>query len=227
MAHRMWHTAASPATLGSVSRMSRILEVFADVGCPFTHVGLRQFVEARSVSGRDDVRLVVRAWPLEIVNGEPLAASHVAREVEALRGSVAAHLFSGFDPARYPGSTLPAMALAADAYRKGLDVGEAVSLELRDRLFERGENVAEPGVLAEVAAAHGLPSPDPSPDPTAVLSDYEEGTRRGVMGSPHFFAAGQGFFCPALHIEQRAGRFEVTATPERFDELLAVVFAPS
>ena len=48
------------------------LEVFADVCCPFTHVGLRRIVRRRAELGRDDVVLVVRAWPLELVNGVPL-----------------------------------------------------------------------------------------------------------------------------------------------------------
>jgi hypothetical protein len=49
-----------------------IIEVFADAGCPFTHVGLRRLVEHRDHAGRDDVVLRVRAWPLELVNGHPL-----------------------------------------------------------------------------------------------------------------------------------------------------------
>jgi hypothetical protein len=50
---------------------SRLVEVFADVGCPFAHVGLRRFVERRDELGRDDVVLWVRAWPLELVNARP------------------------------------------------------------------------------------------------------------------------------------------------------------
>ena len=49
-----------------------VIEVFADVACPFTHIGLRRLVEQRAALGRDDVTLLVRAWPLELVNGKPL-----------------------------------------------------------------------------------------------------------------------------------------------------------
>ena len=49
------------------------IEVFADVSCPFTHVGLRRLVEHRRQLERDDLRIVVKAWPLELVNGSPLA----------------------------------------------------------------------------------------------------------------------------------------------------------
>ena len=45
--------------------------VFADVRCPFTHVGLRRFVQRRDQLGRTDV-VRVRLWPVELVNDEPL-----------------------------------------------------------------------------------------------------------------------------------------------------------
>jgi hypothetical protein len=47
----------------------RVVEVFADVSCPFAHVGLRRLVEQRDKLARDDIVLRVRAWPLELVNG--------------------------------------------------------------------------------------------------------------------------------------------------------------
>ena len=77
-----------------------LVEVFADVACPFTHVGLRRLVARRAALGRDDVVLRVRAWPLELVNGRPLAADAVAEEVVELTASVA--------PGSSPASTPPA-----------------------------------------------------------------------------------------------------------------------
>ena len=60
-------------------------------------------------SSRSTVVLRVRAWPLELVNGEPLAADLVAEEVRELREQVAPDLFAGFDPTRFPATSLPAM----------------------------------------------------------------------------------------------------------------------
>ena len=54
----------------------------------------------------------VKAWPLELVNGEPLAAALVAEEGPTLRAQVAPDLFEGFDRSRFPTTSLPAMALA-------------------------------------------------------------------------------------------------------------------
>jgi predicted DsbA family dithiol-disulfide isomerase len=60
-----------------------VLEVFADVLCPFTHVGLRRLISERARRGRDDVVVRVRAWPLELVNGEPLSAALVTDSTDA------------------------------------------------------------------------------------------------------------------------------------------------
>jgi len=200
-----------------------VVEVFADVCCPFTHVGLRRFVAARA--GADlPVRLRVRAWPLELVNGHPLDPGHVAEEVEALTRTVARDLFQGFAPARFPATSLPALALAAAAYERSLEVGEEVSLALRDALFETGLDIADPATLAAVADRYGLEAPPvgaAAPDPR-VLADYEEGRRRGVTGSPHFFVGEAGLFCPSLQVARDAGgAFVVRDDPVALDELLA------
>lgn len=176
------------------------IDVFADVSCPFTHVGLRRLVEHRHRIGRDDVRIIVRAWPLELVNGAPLAADFVAEEIAQIRAQVAPELFTGFRTDRFPRTTLDALRLTHAAYLVGDEVGEAVALELRDRLFERGEDVSDPAVLALVAHDHGVIVGAETDD--AVRSEWELGRRKGVIGSPHYFGPGIDMFCPALHIEK-------------------------
>jgi predicted DsbA family dithiol-disulfide isomerase len=200
-----------------------VIEVFADVGCPFTHVGLRRFVERRHAAGRPDVRLWVRAWPLEVVNATPLDAHFIAEEVDDLRAQVVPDLFGGFREQAFPSSSLPALSLAAAAYRRSTSHGEAVSLELRDLLFEQGVDIGDEAVLARVAAAHGL---EPSElDASAVLADHAEGVRRGVVGSPHFFTVGGGWFCPALDVSRDPdGHLRITADPEAFETFLAACF---
>jgi predicted DsbA family dithiol-disulfide isomerase len=200
-----------------------VIEVFAELTCPFTHVGLRRFVAERDERGRDDVVLRVRAWPLELVNGEPLDPAFVADEVAAIRDQVAPDLFAGFDPSSFPATSLPAFALAAAAYRHDDRTGEAVSLALRDLLFERGEDVADPELLVALAARHGLTVTDADRD--AAPSDYAEGVERHVSGSPHFFTPVGTFFCPALDISHDdAGRMQVRADPAGFDTFVAACF---
>lgn len=200
-----------------------VIEVFAELTCPFTHVGLRRFVAERDARGRIDVVLRVRAWPLELVNGEPLDPTFVAGEVAALRREVAPDLFAGFDPSTFPATSLPAFALANAAYRESDARGEAVSLALRDLLFEQGRDLTDPDVLHDLAARHGLTVTDE--DRVAAGADHAEGIERGVSGSPHFFTPVGTFFCPALEItHDDQGQMQVRPDPAGFDTFVAACF---
>lgn len=199
-----------------------MIEVFADVVCPFTHVGLRRLVDRRRELG-SSVALRVRAWPLELVNGAPVAAGLVAEEVQELREQVAPDLFAGFDPSRFPTTSLPAMTLADAAYRRSARLGERVSLALRHALFEEGRDIALADVLADIAGVHDLDAPD-AVDRAAIVADWEEGRRRGVQGSPHFFVGDRGFFCPALEIARVGDRLRITSDPVAFESFLTHAF---
>jgi 2-hydroxychromene-2-carboxylate isomerase len=199
---------------------AKIVEVFADIWCPFAHLGLRRLVQYRDRT-RADFVIHVRAWPLELINRQPLDASFVAEEVEAVRAQVAPDLFGGFDADRFPRSSLPALRLAAAAYDSGLVAGERVSLLLRDALFEQGRDIGRHDELQRVADDAGLPG---LLDPVeVVVEDWHEGLRRGVVGSPHFFVAGSGFFCPSLDIRRVDDHLQIAADPAGLDELVALV----
>jgi len=182
----------------SSKQFDRTVEVFADITCPFTHVGLSRVATLLANSGAS-VDLRVRAWPLEWVNGAPLAAAAVAVKAAALREGLGIDQFSGLDTDHWPSTTIPALNLAASARQAGSAIGLAVSRELRDALFERGTDIADLAVLAEMASRHGLPIPTVEPS-QSVLDDYAEGKSRGVRGSPDFFIGNDEFFCPALDL---------------------------
>jgi predicted DsbA family dithiol-disulfide isomerase len=201
-----------------------IIEVFADVRCPFTHVGLRRLVERREALGRHDVQLRVRAWPLELVNDAPLDADFIAEEVDEIREQVATDLFTGFDVAAFPSSSLPSLALAAKAYAVSAAAGEQVSLALRDALFELGRDVGAADVLDEIAAAAGVGVPDAA-DHQRVLDDWAEGRERGVIGSPHFIVGDTGFFCPALDIARVDGHLQIRTDRAAFDAFVERCFS--
>jgi predicted DsbA family dithiol-disulfide isomerase len=200
------------------------VEVFADVVCPFAHVGLRRFVARRTELGRSRPLLRVRAWPLEVVNAKPFDPESVARNVVELRRQVAPELFDGFTPSAVPPTSLPAFALVADAAAVSDELGEAVSLAVRAALFDEGRDVADPDVLAGIAAAHGVEERTAAAV-TAYQLDYDEGRRRGVQGSPHFFVGEHDYFCPALRIDRSDGDFTITPSPARLEELLDTCFA--
>jgi predicted DsbA family dithiol-disulfide isomerase len=192
--------------------MSRI-EVFAEIVCPFTHVGLRRLVEMRDAAGKPAV-LRVRAWPLEWINGAPIAPDLVGSEIEALRSSVAPDLFVGFDVATFPQSSIPAFGLAAAAYSVDDVVGETVSLAIRDALFEHGRDVADPLVVREIGARYGVTPLEPDAIAAAVTADWEQGRARGVEGSPHFVVDDLDWFCPSLDIRHDEAGFQIEVAAE-------------
>lgn len=209
--------------------MSTTVEVFADMTCPFAHVGLKAV--ARHVAEQTSpVSVRVRAWPLEWVNGSPLDADAVAVKAAALTLQLGVDDFAHFTVEAWPISTIPALNLAGMAYGVDDATGFAVSLALRAALFEQGRNIAERTVLADVAAAHGLPTGvlasalDVFEASESVRSDYALGLARGVKGSPHFWVERDDFFCPALDLGhdaagQLTARFDQAALEDFFRRL--------
>lgn len=196
------------------------IEVFADITCPFTHVGLKRVIDHVGEMATP-AEVIVRAWPLEWVNGSPLVVDAVVVKAGALSEQLGVDDFSGLRADAWPATTIPALNLAASGYQVDAATGLAVSLELRAALFEHGENVDDPAVLARIAAAHDLAPPSTEPS-AAVTADYDEGKRRGVKGSPHFFVASDDFFCPALDL----GHDDEGHLTARFDAgMLAEFFA--
>ncbi len=202
-----------------------VVEVFADIWCPFTHVGLRGFEDLRVRTGRSDVGIRVRAWPLELVNGAPADPDVTLQHVRDLQREVAPSLFRNLDVHRFPGSTLPALALVNRAYRTEFEVGERASFALRDALFEEGRDISDPAVLGRVAGDLGVVGPDES-DHAAVIADWHEGQQRGVLGSPHFFCGESNIFCPSLDITENPGRgASIVTDTSRLTEFLNQCFA--
>jgi predicted DsbA family dithiol-disulfide isomerase len=202
---------------------TRSIEVFADIACPFTHVGLRRIAEYREAHERTEPILRVRAWPLEWVNEEPLRGSTLAPKVEALRAAVAPDLFQGFDPKVFPATMIPALDAETAARRPGLETGEKFSLRLRSALFEEGRDLSDPAVVARLVRDAGVPDVT-SIDRLSVRSDFDEGRRRGVTGSPHFFTPTGGFFCPSLHIRHHEGKVAVAFDVEGFQAFVQAAF---
>lgn len=197
-----------------------VVEVWADIVCPFAHVGLRRITTARDARSHP-ARLWVRAWPLELVNGEPMRADAVAEKVAVLRDTVAPDLFAGFDEAGWPETSLPALALTAVAYDHDMRAGEGVAMAIRTRLFEDGLDVSDRDVLSSLASEYGLDVPSSA---TSALADYAAGRARGVRGSPHFFVDGDDSFCPSLDIRHGDDGLLVRFDGAGFDAFTDVAF---
>jgi predicted DsbA family dithiol-disulfide isomerase len=201
------------------------IEVYADVWCPFAYVGLQYVVERRSALGREDVLLDIRAWPLELVNGAPLDADATASHVRELRSQVAPQLFRGFDLSHFPRTSLPALAYAHAAYRQDPKKGEAMSLALREALFEEGLDISQPDVLSDLAQSFDV-GPSGAADAEGVRRDWADGVRRGVRGSPHFYCGDVDAFCPSLDISRsKDGQLMVKRDTAVLEGFLANCFA--
>ncbi len=198
-----------------------LLEVFGDLTCPFTYASMKSFGRRRAERGLDHLSVRIRPWPLEWVNGRVPRPEVVEAEIEALRGSVTPHLFAGFDSGALPSSAIEAFGLEAAAYEHGEATGEAVSLALREALFEHGRDISDPAVLREIGEQAGVTPPGAERSRELVEAAYEEGRSRGVEGSPHIFVGGDGGrFCPALRIERQDDRFFVEPVPGAVDEVI-------
>jgi hypothetical protein len=187
-------------------------------------VGLRRLVRERGRRGRADVPIVVRSWPLELVNGHPLDPALVAAEVEALR-PVAPELFARFAPGRFPSTSIPALELVALGYACDAATGEHFALAARDALFEEGRDISDPDVLRSIARSAGVAGPAPD-DRSHVLADLREGLARDVIGSPHFFVGEHDYFCPALDIRHTEDGFVVDRDLEAFNRFVEDCFGP-
>jgi len=200
------------------------IEVFADIVCPFTHVGLRRLSEARR-SRETSPSVRVRAWPLEWLNGAPLDPAVVVREIDALRARVAPDLFAGFDAATFPRTSIPAFGLAAAAYAVDDLTGEVLSLALRDALFERGRDVSDDDVLRTIGQPFGIEPLAHIAAESAIRTDWERGQARDVKGSPHFFVGDRGWFCPTLDISHEGQRFDVQVAEATMRDFYAAAFS--
>jgi len=205
----------------------RTIEVFADILCPFTHVGLHTLIDRRTERGLSEPRLRIRAWPLELINGKPLDPNHIDAEITALRDSVRPDLFAGFSVDSFPQTSMAAFALTAAADRSGDPaLSEAVGMALRDALFEQGLDIGRPDVVEAIARRFSLEPLNPDDTEAAVRADWDEGKRRGVVGSPHFFTGqDDGWFCPGLDISRDSRGDFVVAWKKGTENFVGSVFS--
>ena len=201
------------------------MEIYADIWCPFAYVGLLAAQTERERLGRSGEIFMIRAWPLELVNGIALDANKTARNVRQLREQVAPHLFQGFDETRFPRSTLSALALSSAAYKISPEIGEDISYELRSLFFEGGVDISEPEVLADLAGRYRIDAANGF-DQTDVVKEWHAGQSRGVLGSPHFFCHDVNLFCPSLSINHdENGALTIRRNSETLRKFLDDCFA--
>ncbi len=195
-----------------------VIEAFADLWCPFAYVGL---LAARRVQEELDleIELIIRSWPLELVNGEPLLEAKTYANALALRESIAPEIFAAIDEWSFPRTTLPGLELAAQVTKQSGSLGAELSMALRVALFEEGRDIGEPSVLRSIAQDFEVT--DREGGDAGVLADLADGRVRGVKGSPHFFCGERDMFCPTLDLTRdQSGQLEVQLMMERLQDFM-------
>lgn len=173
------------------------LVVFADLGCPWAHVGVHRLWDARRRAGLEDrVRFDVRAFPLELVNERPTPFAGLQLEVpplSELAPDAGWELWSAA-PTTWPVTMLPAMEAVEAAKEQGLEASEHLDVELRRAFFGASRCISMRPVILEVATGCGRVDAD------ALAEALDDGRARrplldgywsaaeAVQGSPHVFA---------------------------------------
>jgi predicted DsbA family dithiol-disulfide isomerase len=224
------------ATLSSVdlyNAMPGVVTVYADLVCPFATFTLRGLRAARERLGLD-VRLDLRAFPLELVNRRP----HDLGLIE-LEKPVLAELepYLGWrrwraDPATWPVTSLMALEAVQAAKRPevgGLVASDELDSALRRALFLDSRCIAILPVILEVAEEcpdmdrgalaadlhHGVGRVD-------VMAQYAYVERKHVRTSPHVFTPdGRSWPSPGMDLDRR-GDYPVVNRydPEAYERIL-------
>lgn len=172
--------------------------VFADLGCPWAHVGVHRLHSARQRLGLEaSVGMDVRAFPLEIINAQPTPFKGLQNEIPELavmEPDAGWELWTA-DATTWPVTTLLPMEAVEAAKEQSLEASATLDHALRRALFGQSRCISMRHVILDVAATcEGLDVP-------ALVEALDDGRARRPMldgytsaagaieGSPHYFLA--------------------------------------
>ena len=188
------------------------IQVWSDLLCPFTYVGLLRLRRARSRLGLDGVvQLEHRTFPLELFNGphprrgtdtEAVGLGHIEPDAQFRVWAAADDL--------YPHTVLLAAEAVHAASAQSLAAGEALDLALRRAFWTHSRSISHRQVILDIAGE----SPTGLVDVTALAAALDSGRYRAdvmadfavaqtgtVAGSPTFrFADATTVTNPGIHV---------------------------
>jgi predicted DsbA family dithiol-disulfide isomerase len=170
--------------------------VYGDIGCPWAHVAVYRLHATRARLGLDDeVRLDVRAFPLELINEQPTPKLILDAEIPVAGALEPAAGWQVWQRQTYewPVTTLPALEAVEAAKEQGLRASETLDRALRVALFGQSRTISMRHEILAVADEAGL-------DVAALKDAMIHGGARAaieqqlavslspaVRGSPHLF----------------------------------------
>jgi predicted DsbA family dithiol-disulfide isomerase len=174
------------------------IQVWSDLGCPWSHVVVWRIHDARRRLGLEErVRLDHHAFPLELFNSEPTPRWHIDVEApvaQQLAPRAGWQSWSAPDSA-WPVTLLPPMEAVQAAKLQSLTASEALDRGLRRALYGESRCISLRHVILEVAAetdevdvtslAEAL---DDGRARAALTADWAVARTDAVRGSAHVFA---------------------------------------
>jgi predicted DsbA family dithiol-disulfide isomerase len=171
--------------------------LFSDLLCPFAHVAIHRFADARRRAGLDGhLHLDHRTFPLELFNG-PHPRPGTDTEAVGL-GQIEPD--AGFRVWTAPDWTYPNTVLLANeavhvAKAQGLDASERLDRALRRAFWVESRAIGHRAVILDLAREAGLDDAelavglDDGRARRIVMDDFAIAQTDAVNGSPHFFFA--------------------------------------
>ncbi len=123
---------------------------------------------------RGRVTLRIRAFPLELIDGESAPRDILEQEWWLAAIQEPATHFAPYSGQDWPTTTLPAFEAAWCAARQGEDAFANFDLRVRRAFFGEGRNIGRPEVLREIAEEAGL-------DGTRFEQDFASGEARPAV----------------------------------------------
>jgi predicted DsbA family dithiol-disulfide isomerase len=180
-----------------------VLTVFSDLHCPWAYVFSIRLRRARAEADRP--RVAWRCWPLELVNQRGTPWDTLSQEIPVL-AQLEPDAFASPRRETWPSTLLPAM----EALKAAGDLGGPGAADRFDELARRAffldrRDLSIRPTLVDLAVDAGLDRDafvnafDGGGHRRAVVADWHEGQRLGVVGSPHaFLPDGTGLFNPGI-----------------------------
>lgn len=174
------------------------LQVWSDLGCPWSHAVVWRLHDARRRLGLDGrVRFDHHAFPLELFNDEPTPRWHIDVEapvVETIAPKAGWQAWSAPDSA-WPVTLLPPMEAVQAAKLQSLEASEALDRGLRRALYGESRCISLRHVILEVATEADVvdvaalaAALDGGRARQALIGDWNVAQGPEVRGSAHLFA---------------------------------------
>ena len=190
----------------------KTIVVYADITCPWAHLAVYRLHAARTKLDLDDeVRLDVRAFPLELFNEQPTPKKILDAEISvagALDPEAGWQMWQRPE-SEYPVTSLPALEAVQAAKEQGLLASEQLDRRLRVGFFGESRVISLRHEILELAAecdavdVDGLGAAlDSGRARAAVMEQKEIAEGDDVQGSPHVFLPdGTAVHNPGIEME--------------------------